>query len=107
MDIIIGGVNRRIDQVDTYLEYIELNGGDSVGEILTKSRADRLVRKVQQNVGSKQMVEIATGEADFIEVPEVDYPEDVMELRGGDAVDMARELEYSFAQQASAMYENY
>jgi len=103
MNCIIGGVERNINQVQTYIEY---SGGvnQNVGEILEGARADRLVRKVQQIVGSKQIAEIASGDRDIAEIPEVETPDELLGIYGGDAVKMAIEIEQSYANQAMNMY---
>jgi hypothetical protein len=57
----VGGVERRICQVETYVMY---GGGndETVGEILINSRADRLMKKEFQKDTVSNLISVSKGE---------------------------------------------
>lgn len=104
--VIIGGVQRVINQVGSYDEYHGIKKGDTVGDILEKSRASRLAQKeLEKYYGGVEMA-IAVGELVpnvLIDLPSINWhTEKFGEVR--EAGRKASKLERNYAKQASRIY---
>jgi len=97
MHIVIGGVERNVSQVDTFCLYGS-HEGLTTGEILEKSRSERLSKKILQKKISEKVIKMSTGQIQFMEVPTLTLI-DPKELTDK-SVDKAREIELSYAMQA-------
>jgi len=97
MYIVVGGVEREISQVDTYIEY---NGGDgqTADEIFYGARANKLLDKVLQLTMDKIAIDVANGEA--VELPTVSRPT-ISSFEGGSNVERARNAEVFYANEAA------
>ena len=102
MSIFIGGVERRIYQVDYYV----LNGGgrnETVQEILTNSRADRLLKKIHTNKIDSIISEVSTGSRDNANIPEIHF--NLKNLNDkDDAINKAKQIEMQWANMAAELY---
>lgn len=96
----IGGVERVINQVDTFVEY---SGGDVSGmtatEIFYGARADRLSKKVLQMETDNLALQLARG-VQFLKLPKILYG-NIDEFEGDTNVDKARNAEIHYAKKAA------
>ncbi len=108
MNIIIGGVERQISQVATYMQYqggSDNIKGKTVRQILDESRADRLLEKEKQKRFIKESKMLIGGSDKIIEVIDVNYPSDKILNKTDSAFQIATEIEKNYAQQAKMMSE--
>lgn len=106
MNIIIGGVERKISQVETYAQYETINDNDTVGDILDKSRADRLLNKIVE----KRMlndINLILGGKNTADIPEVKYGSKKIlgQIKG--AYEIAKDIEKAYAIQAREINESF
>lgn len=99
MNIIIGGVERNISQVETYCEYHGGTEGMTVEEILDESRADRLLNKIVQKKLNSDINKILGG-AKYAEFVDVKYASEQLLNETQGAYEMAKEIEKQYAKQA-------
>ena len=103
MNCIIGGVERVINQVDTYVEY---RGGASkvnhmsTGEILDASRADRLLKKESQKELMRNIHSVLNGAAEDVIITEPIFANDDLRDNHEDPHLLAKKAEESYARQA-------
>lgn len=100
----IGGVPRVIGQVEFAHEMGEIDDSMTVGEILEKSRATRLINKEYQKYASDIVAKLVGGglENKFVSLPNVDWKSDEYSKIKG-AYEIAKNLELDYADQASAL----
>lgn len=102
MLVIIGGVERVINQVDTFVEY---SGGEvanmTASDIFYNSRADRLSKKIYQMEMDKIAITIARG-VQFVKLPKL-LNKDIDKFEGVTNVDKARNAEHYYAKKAAKM----
>lgn len=95
----IGGVERKINQVNTYVEY---NGGNVLGqtadEIFYGARADKLLDKVIQLTMDKIAIDVANGLP--VELPTINKPV-ISSFSGDNNVERARNAEIFYANEAA------
>ena len=104
MYVNIGNVERNISRIDGYL----LGGGpsksgESVEEILTNSRADRLIKKIHKKKVNETIFKLVGGKSDTAEYPIISpIP---LELLGSreDAGNKAKKIEMNWAKEADQM----
>jgi len=102
MLIVIGGVERNINQVDTFVEY---KGGESAVRNMTATdifygaRADKLSKKVLQLEVENLAIALSKGN-DYIELPKMPN-RDIESFEGNDNIDKARNAEHYYARKAA------
>lgn len=91
-------VTRIRDQVQSFIAYGGYKEGMSVGEILDKSRADRLITKELEKSTMSIMADLVEGKTinKIVEIPAIDWKQGKYNIRGSAAVDIANEIEQSF-----------
>jgi hypothetical protein len=100
MYVIVGGVERDINQVETYAEYL---GGKALEDktaedIFYGARANKLADKIIQLQMDKAAVRISKGES--ISIPVIDLPS-VSSFSGGSNVEKAKNAELHYANEMS------
>ena len=103
MYAIIGGVERQINQVDTFVEY---KGGSEITnmtatEIFYGARADRLSKKVLQMEVDGLALQLAKG-AQYMKLPKISYG-NIDEFEGDTNIDKARNAEIYYAKKAAKL----
>ena len=100
MYTIIGGEERYIGQVESFIEY---KGGSANGmtasEIFYGARANKLFDKILQIEVDKAAISLADGNA--IELSPIDHPD--VEKFSGNSAEKAKKLEEFYADQASRL----
>lgn len=96
MKELVGGTIREVSQVETYITYY---GGkrETVREILTNSRADRLMKKELQKRAMRDISAIATGRASYASLPDGIYVSDKILDSYDDAANVAKKIERMYA----------
>lgn len=91
-------MNRVREQVETFVAYGGYEKNMSVGEILDKSRADRLIKKELEKCTSGIISDMIDGKLDnkIVTLPEVDWQADKYNIRGPQAIEIAKDIEQSF-----------
>lgn len=97
---IIGGVERIINQVDTYDEYYGTNGMNA-DEIFANSRADRAYMKELQKVTVSKLVEFSGGNS--VVLPMVKFVNS-REFKAGSELEKARKMEEFYTQESIKLY---
>lgn len=103
--VVVGGVDRRIGQVESYLE----GGGkyEDVRDLLDKSRANRLMMKEYEKMNNRLISAVASGRftaATFEPPPKM--PEAILN-KTRNVESTAKKLELAMANLASEMSEKY
>jgi hypothetical protein len=100
MYVVIGGEERAIEQVDSFVEYYpDKVINMSAKEIFKYSRAGKLFDKVLQNNIDELAIELAEGNS--IVLSPIVHP-GTKSFTGG-AIEKAKKLEYFYAEQASSL----
>lgn len=97
---IIGGVERIIDQVESYGSYEDISDM-TADEIFTNARGDRLYKKELHKVMNKKINEFFGGK-DFIELPLINF-KNCHEFSGTN-FEKAKKLEEYYAEESSKLY---
>jgi hypothetical protein len=97
--VVIGGTPRVISQVKSVKKKVE---GLNVGQILEKSRADRLINKELQKKNLNIVEGLTTGSLSnsFVELPNVNWRKNEFHKIKG-AYEIAQDIELDYARQAS------
>lgn len=99
MRIIIGGVERKINQVDTYVEYMGGNVGNKTAEeIFTESRAGKLFDKVLQLRMDDTAIAVARGQS--VVLQPISRPA-ISSFDGKTNVEKAKNAEMFYANEAA------
>ncbi len=92
-------VTRVRDQVRSFVEYGGYEENMSVGEILNKSRADRLVLKELEKTNNNIISGMVHGTMSnkLVELPDIDWKSEKYSKRGTDAIEIANDIEQSLS----------
>ena len=96
MKELVGNVVREVSQVETYISYYG-GKGETVGQILTNSRADRLMKKELQKRAVRDIAAIASGSSDYLTLSEGVYVSDKILGSYENAVEVATKIERMYA----------
>lgn len=97
MKELVGGVIREVSQVETYMSYYGGGKRETVGQILTNSRADRLMKKELQKRAIKDITAITTGNSSYLTLSEGVYVSDKILGSYEDADKVAAKIERMYA----------
>jgi hypothetical protein len=97
MKELVGGVIREVSQVETYMAYYGGNKRETVGQILTNSRADRLMKKELQKRAIKDITSIATGKSSYVTLSDGVYVSDKILGSYKNAAEVAAKIERMYA----------
>lgn len=104
MDIIIGGVPRKINMVKNYASKKDIKGA-SVKKIFNDSRADRLYSKEMQKRVNREIKNLyTTGSAELPIPVYVDLDKPPAEFIGGSNAETAANIEYYYANSANDLF---
>lgn len=98
MYVLIGGVERKINRVESYV--LTSKKDETVGEILTNSRAKKLIEKEYKKKTIQDIIKFSQGVSDEVEMVEIKNPKNLDVVVG--AAELAKSIEYDFAKQASS-----
>ena len=92
-------VTRIRDQVKSFVAYGGYQEGMSVGEILGGARADRLISKELEKKTDGIILDLVSGRLmnQIVEIPTVNWKTEKYNIKGGNAIQIADEIEQSFS----------
>lgn len=104
MDIIVGGVPRKINMVKKYSSSKNTKA-ESVKNIFTNSRADRLYKKEMQKRVDREIKKLYTTGSAELPIPVfVDLDKPPAEFIGGSNAETAANIEYYYANSANDLF---
>ena len=105
MKVIIGGVERKINQVSTYCKENDIKD-KSVGDVLEASRSDRLLKKIYHKSIFHDIIGIASSDRDFVHVPSITLYNPKHLDKKTNVKQEAKRIEHEYAIQARDLLAN-
>lgn len=105
MKLVIGGVERKINQVNTYCKENDIKD-KTVGDVLEASRSDRLLKKIYHKSVFHDIVGIAHSNRDFVHIPTIKLYDPNSLDKKTNVKQEAKKIEHEYAMQARDLLAN-